>query len=315
LSQNEISQRVDKAQVLSAEHESKNWVLILSKFALWFTFLGVVFTLIRKGRITTQVRKWLYLGALLLFGVTLGSSPSPMGAVKDAIALFGSKGVIFPPRMIALTVFFIMVFVANKFICSWGCQFGTLQDLIFRLNRNPRDTKGIFKQYKLPFVVTNTIRVAFFILFTLVAFLWSTNMIEFIDPFKIYNPTVVSSTGWLFLGTILVGSLFVYRPWCTLFCPFGLMGWLVEKLSIFKINVDYETCIECDACAKACPSTAMNAILKQKEVIPDCFACASCIDICPVNSIQLISGKRNSPPADMFIPRAKTSKTGTNLAS
>ncbi len=69
-----------------------------------------------------------------------------MGTIKDAIALFGAKGVIFPPRMIALTVFLLLVVLANKFICAWGCQVGTLQDLIFRLNRNKLDTKGSLRQ-------------------------------------------------------------------------------------------------------------------------------------------------------------------------
>ena len=60
-------------------------------------FLIAVFILIRKGRITSGNRKWLYIAAVGVFGVFLGSDPSPMGTVKDAIVLFGSKGVIFPP--------------------------------------------------------------------------------------------------------------------------------------------------------------------------------------------------------------------------
>lgn len=85
-----------------------------------------------------------------------------MGTIKDAITLYASKGVIFPPRMIALTVFLLMVLVANKFICSWGCQAGVLQDLVFRLNRNNKDTKGIIRQYKPSFLVTNSFRILFF---------------------------------------------------------------------------------------------------------------------------------------------------------
>ncbi len=130
LSQAELTARVDKAIVLSAESESKSWIKILVKFGLWILFLLMVFGLIRKQKIAPGTRKWLYLAAVALFGVILGSDPSPMGTVKDAIALFGATGVVFPPRMIALTVFVAMVVVANKFICSWGCQLGTLQDLL-----------------------------------------------------------------------------------------------------------------------------------------------------------------------------------------
>lgn len=114
-------------------------------------FLSTVFVLMRRKTVTAGVRKGLYLAAAAVFGILLGADPSPMGTVKDAIALYGYKGVIFPPRMIALSVFLLLVLIANKFICSWGCQLGTLQDLLFRLNRDKGDRKGIMRQYRPPF--------------------------------------------------------------------------------------------------------------------------------------------------------------------
>ena len=121
------------------------------------------------------------------------------------------------------------------------------------------------------------------------------------DPFKIYKPAALGALGLGFVGLLLVGSLFVYRPWCHLFCPFGLVGWLLEKVSLFKIKVNYDTCTACEACARACPSTVMNAILKRENVIPDCFACASCIGVCPTGSVNLAAGKRNTPPPGKFV--------------
>jgi Pyruvate/2-oxoacid:ferredoxin oxidoreductase delta subunit len=297
----EVLLKVTKEGAIHEEFASKNWVLIPIKFALWIGFLIMVFVYMRKGLITPKIRRTFYFVAVAVFGVILGSDPSPMGTVKDAVVLFGTKGVIFPPRMIALTIFLVMVFLANKFICSWGCQFGTLQDTIFRLNRSENDKTGMFFQIKLPFAVTNTIRIATFCALTIVAFAWGFDIIGAVDPFKIYKPSVVAIYGWIFIGAILVAGLFVYRPWCHLFCPFGLVGWLVEKMSIFKIHVDYDTCIACEACAKACPSSVMEAILKrERKTIPDCFACATCIGICPTNSISLKSGKRTTPPEGKF---------------
>jgi NAD-dependent dihydropyrimidine dehydrogenase PreA subunit len=88
-----------------------------------------------------------------------------------------------------------------------------------------------------------------------------------------------------------------------LFCPFGLVGWLAEKISVFKIQVNYDTCISCRTCEKACPSTVMGAILLRDRILPDCFACGSCINVCPTNSIRLAAGKRRRPPAGKFTPR------------
>ncbi len=296
----EIKSRVQKASAIEEEFESKNWFKIPVKFAFWFLFLGAIFLRLRKSGVSARVRKGLYLAAVLIFGVFLSADPSPMGTVKDGIVLLGSKGVIFPPRLIAMTVFLAIVLFANKFICTWGCQFGTLQDLIFRLNRDPGERAIIFKQIKVPFVLTNSIRVGFFLLMALVAFLWAADLIGIIDPFKIYKPAMIGIAGALFLAGLLAVSPFVYRPWCHFFCPFGLVGWLVEKMSLYKIQVNYKTCIACESCAKACPSTAMGAILKQDRTIPDCFACSTCRAACPTGSVQFKKGRRESPPAGKF---------------
>jgi len=308
LSVTEAETRLEKALAFHAEESSKNWKKILAKFILWFVFLAFVFVLMRRKSIMPALRKILLLAAVVLFGVILGSDPSPMGTVKDAIVLWGTDGIIFPPRMIALGVFLLMVVLANKFICSWGCQVGTLQELIFRLNRNPKDTKGIMRQYKLPFAFTNSLRVLFFAAITAGALAWAFDIVHPIDPFVIYKPASLGIAGMIFIAVILVASLFVYRPWCTMFCPFGLVGWLFEKISVNRVVVDYDTCIACKACARACPSTVMEAILLRDRTIPDCFSCGTCISTCPTGSISLKSGKRPVPPGDKFSNRKKDAR-------
>ena len=300
MNREQLNIKVNQVMALEAEHASKNWIKILVKGALWVVFLLIAFTLLIKDKITASNRKWIYAAAVIVFGIALGSDPSPMGTIKDAIVLFGSKRVIFPPRLIAFCIFLLMVVLANKFICSWGCQIGTLQDLIFRFNRDSKDKKGLFGQIKVPFIISNSIRIIFFAVLTVVAFLWAFDIVEPIDPFRIFKPQVIGLAGGIFLEVILITSLFIYRPWCHFFCPFGLVGWLAEKISIFKIKVDYNKCISCQACSKACPSTVMDAILKQNKVIPDCFSCGNCIETCPTGAISFKTGKRDKPPMDKF---------------
>ena len=300
MSRDEVKEKIGKARALQAEESSKNWIKIPLKFGLWLAFLGLVFWLARRDHITAKTRKALYLAAIVIFGVILGADPSAMGTVKDAIHLYANEGVIFPPRMVAFCVFLLMVFLANKFICSWGCQAGSLQDLIFRLGRNALDTKGVIRQYKPSFFLTNTVRIIFLILFTIAAFLWGVDIIDPMDPFKVYKPGVLAAVSIALLAAIFILSLFVYRPWCHFLCPFGLAGWIVEKISLFRIKVDYGTCIACRACEKACPSTVMGAILRRNRVIPDCFSCVTCINVCPTDSISLAFGRREKPPEGHF---------------
>lgn len=297
----QIKTLVTKKMALAREHGSKNWIKIVVKFLLWFTFLLTVYFLFKGRSVSNGIRKTILFISVLIFGVIMGSDPSPMGTVKDAIHLYGSSGVIFPPRMIALVVFLAIVFLANKYICAWGCQVGTLQDLVFRINRKD-NLKGILvKQIKIPFVISNSIRIIFLAVFSVAAFTLGTDIVEPIDPFRIFKPAQMGIAGIIFTGIILVMSLFVYRPWCHFFCPFGLAGWMVEKISRVKINVNYETCIACEKCAAACPSTVMAAILKRdRKTIPDCFACYTCREVCPTASINFTSAKRTLPPAGHF---------------
>jgi polyferredoxin len=247
------------------------------------------------------LRKGLHIAAIIVFGVILGSDPAPMGTVKDAIVLYGKAGTIFPPRMIALTVFLVMVIIANKYICGWGCQAGVLQDFIFRLNRSDKLRPVIWRQFKLPFVFTNSVRVVFFIMIIACAIVWGYDIVDPIDFFKVYNPVHLGMAGGISAAIVLGAGLFVYRPWCHLLCPFGLVGWVVEKLSIVKINVDYSTCIACKKCAAACPSTVMSAILlRDRKVIPDCFSCYTCRDVCPTGSIRFSADKRILPAENHF---------------
>lgn len=34
----------------------------------------------------------------------------------------------------------------------------------------------------------------------------------------------------VFVGAMLILSLFTWRPWCHFFCPFGLAGWVAESV-------------------------------------------------------------------------------------
>lgn len=287
----QLNKIVNRALAMQAEHSSKNWFKIPLKGGLWVIFLVAVYQMLRRGKITAKNRKIIYAAAVVVFGIILGSDPSPMGTVKDAVVLFGAKGIVFPPRLVAFCIFILMTIIANKFICSWGCQLGTLQDLIFRINRNDKDTAGA-GQVKVPFVISNTVRILFFIALTAAAFAWSIDIVEHFDPFKIFKPKVLGIGGGIFIGLILLASLFVYRPWCHFFCPFGLVSWAAERISFLKVRVDREKCTSCNSCVKACPTKAMEGIMNKDKIKLDCFSCGNCLEVCPVKAVSFGKDKK-----------------------
>lgn len=105
-------------------------------------------------------------------------------------------------------------------------------------------------------------------------------------------------------------SLFAYRPWYRLFRPFGLVGWLWAKISLFRIQVQLRQLLRLPLLKEGLPSTFMGTILLRDRVLPDRFACGSCMHACPIKTISLSTGKRNRPPARKFKP--KTSSLGQN---
>ena len=196
---NELKQVYGKNLALFIENSQKDFKKILSKFLLWLGF--IIFTIIqlKNHKITAKNRVLYYAIGIVLFGVLYGSDPSPMGTIKDAVVLYGSEHVIFIPRLVAMFIFLLFVVIANKSICAWGCQLGVLQDFIFRLGKNTKE-QSTFKQIKVPFVISNTIRVLFFIFMVVFALLWGIDIIHPIDPFKVYHPSVLTIVGALFVG-------------------------------------------------------------------------------------------------------------------
>lgn len=302
---------LQRAMALRAQEATKDWRKIVSKFLLLAIFLTAAIYLLKRRRITPAMRLLLLLVALLIFGVVYGADQSPMGTVKDTLVLWGKNHLLFPPRLIALGVFLLMVILANKSICAWGCQFGVLQDLLFHLNRDAKYHRSILPQVKLPFAVTNSIRILVVLITAGVALIWGIDLIEPINPFNIYNPTSLTIIGAAAIGVLLVASLFIYRPWCHLACPFGLLGWLVERFSRQRVRVDYDACVACGACARSCPSLVMTAILHQERVTPDCFACGNCISTCPQKAISFDSQPRMTIPEGKFTPKQEDTDPGS----
>ncbi|MBN1211906.1 MAG: hypothetical protein JXA92_04955, partial [candidate division Zixibacteria bacterium] len=80
-------EKITKTMVLYDEQRTKNWVKILIKFAFWFILLPVPLVLLIRKKMNPKKRKLLYGLSITIIGVALGSDPSPMGTVKDAVFL------------------------------------------------------------------------------------------------------------------------------------------------------------------------------------------------------------------------------------
>jgi len=259
---------------VAREAATKNWGKIRLKFALWVLAFLVAMVLLARVKVRPAIRAPFLAASALVFGVWLGVEPNAPGTVKDALVLYGESGILFPPRMVALVGFLLMSLLGNKVFCGWCCQFGTLQDLVWHA-RGPK--------LKPPFWLSNTVRVVFFVAMALAALVFGTDILEPVDPFRVFRlgaPVAVAVA-----GIVLLAGLYVYRPWCTFFCPFGLVSWLAERVSVWRPRVNHDTCINCRACERACPTHSMEGLRARRSAPQDCFACGACIAVCPVHAV------------------------------
>lgn len=105
----------------------------------------------------------------------------------------------------------------------------------------------------------------------------------------------VATAAWLAAGFGLAGvgvMLFVSRrvgamAHCTAFCPIGLVGNLLGRLSPWRIGIRLDACTRCGACARACRYSALTP-LKIEAGRPglSCTLCGDCVGACPHDAMH-----------------------------
>lgn len=251
--------------------------LILIKLTLWIATVVLATVLLQRHQVTSKVRLAFLVGGVLAFGflfgllIPTGLNPNPVASLRTLLTNALGRGKFALPVAAMLMILLLMVWISNKSICGWTCQLGLLQELLHRVK---------LPKWEPPFWLSNGARIVAFV--GLVGGLVAAGMdwVGPIDPFQIFSFNVTWAIG-LFSAALLVTSLFVYRPWCRFLCPFGLVGWLVEQVSLMRPRVDHEACKECQLCVRACHSGAMADLYEGKALHADCFACGACIEACP----------------------------------
>ncbi len=242
---------------------------------------------------------WPYLLALLLAvvvcGFLLGKSPNPM---EGAVKVFKSMVGLYPSvleKVLAFLFFIALAVVGTKLICGWACPFGALQELLYSL-----PVLRSLKKRKVPFAVSNTIRILLFaamliVLTGLVGGKKGFVLYHYVNPFNLFNFDIESLSVGVTIAAAAVLSLGTYRPFCQFICPFGLLSWVLERLSLFGVRVDPDLCTQCGACIRACPNEAAKGRVAHSLLAADCFSCGRCLNSCPVDAIRYGLPGRSTP--------------------
>jgi polyferredoxin len=253
-----------------------------------FIVVLAIFLLSRK-KMSHQLKFILLVGVILGLGFGLGKSFNPMtGLVKFFKVLMGMEGNL-GIRVAAFLIFSLLVIVGTKAVCGWACPYGALQEFLHKL---PLVTRWK-KRHKIPFRVSNTVRITLFLFFICDLTLDLTHLnsmgrviYHYINPFNLFEWHFPLFSILVYVCITLVLSLFFYRPHCLFICPFGLYSWFLEKISVFRIRINREKCTDCKACVTACPGFAMKGIYEEAKMSPDCFSCGECLSACKFDALS-----------------------------
>lgn len=179
----------------------------------------------------------------------------------------------------------------GRTVCGFVCPFGLLQELIYKV---PFPKKRLWKGFTfvkyvilpvfvllLPAAVTNVLGMgtpAF------CEYICPAGTLEGGIPLLGTHPELRKTLGALFfvklavLFLTLTGSLIVCRFFCKVMCPLGAIYGLLNKISVYHMEMDKGSCISCGKCRAECP---MDVNPAENPNSAECIRCGKCAACCP----------------------------------
>lgn len=202
----------------------------------------------RRSRRATFV---LIVSSLIYFGFWRKGCVCPIGAIQNVtLSVFDNTYAV----PIAVLLFFLLPLVFTLFFgrvfCAAVCPLGAIQDIV------------LVRPLSVPYWLASGLRlIAYFYLALAVLFAatGSAFLICRYDPFIAFF-RFSGNVSILIIGVcfLLVG-LFVGRPYCRFFCPYGVILRQLSRFSKWRVTITPDECIQCRLCEDSCPFGAIRS--------------------------------------------------------
>jgi polyferredoxin len=269
----------DALQNLFFPHEGLPILMIFS-IVILFLIGAAAAILIRKKRLSRQLKILLLSVAFIFGGILLGGFPNLVLVIQNIFANLTQPSV-WGLLLLRLSIFLGLTFFFGRFFCGFVCPLGAAQELAsisrFKTKVNP---ERMYQER------TSLIRWGFFLVYVAVSIIWGLEATLFMNPINgflfLWTPfnILIAIAAIIAIATVLA-SFFVYRPYCRFFCPFGALAALLGRFSPLKLRRT-EDCTECGICEKICPTQEAYAESEKGE----CYYCNRCMEACRQDAIE-----------------------------
>ena len=252
-----------------------------------------------KGSLYQGAGKAVCVPGLNCYSCPAASGSCPIGALQAAV---GSPQYRFSYYLVGFLL--LLGMLLGRAICGFLCPFGWLQELLHKIPTKKFSSQKLkplrYLKYgilvvmvcMLPVLAANDVGIGdpFFC-----KYLCPQGVLEGAIPLSLVNPSIRAALGKLFswklsiLLTIIVLSVLFFRPFCKWLCPLGAFYALLNRMSLFRMQVDRDKCVSCGKCAKACK---MDVDVTKTPNHTECIRCGMCARACPTCAVHFRYGFR-----------------------
>jgi polyferredoxin len=200
-----------------------------------------------------------------------------------------------PAAVFLLITFASMAFLFRKAFCSWLCPVGALSEYLWRSGRTLFGRNfHVWRWLDVPLRGLKYLLLGFFMwavssmsAHSIAAFMRSDyGLIADVKMLNFFR--TMGETGAIVISVLVVASLVIQNFWCRYLCPYGALLGLMSLLSPLRIRRNPNACVDCNKCAKACPSSLpVDKLISIKSA--ECTGCLECVAVCPAQGALQMS--------------------------
>jgi polyferredoxin len=273
----------------------------------YYSDVAVIAALLCSGMWMARTRKparWISAQlavSLLYLGIYRGGCICPVGATANVFLGLQRPALVGLATLALFMIPLVMALIGGRVFCGAVCPLGALQHLIA-----PK------KARKLPRLLHRTLlALPILILIGTAAKVWTGRgflpcQIDPYTPVFFQGHALIQKLGsclglgyaeprWIGAGSVtawglLAGALalgwVIPRVFCRYVCPYGVLLGLLAAVGFWRRQIDPDSCVQCNRCAKECPVQAIGPSGDGLALSSyQCVQCGRCSEVCKRQSL------------------------------